>query len=372
MFKLLLLFSFVSCAALNQQVNKVAEKFDTPGPTVDSFKVAWVKNLDPVYNTGNLPIGTSSPFIFDDIVYMGNLKGEMQAYELETGKIIWSVSEDKPIQSQANKFGKNIFYGSKTGRLYSRHYLTGKLNYSIDLGSPIESQPIFTNGRIVLHLRNHTVITLDAKTGKVFWRYKRSIPFTTTLQRVSHVLPYENTVLVGFADGYLVSLSLDQGVVSWEQKLSTGFKFVDVDVTPLYFNGYIVAGSAAGPMRMVNPQNGVIEKNIEFFQSHTPLVDENNLIVGSVFGEVLRIDKFGKVLNKRKISDDGISSIVKWKNGYAVTTMGNYLFHINKDDLTIKSKFHFGSDQSAVFGSLIKSDKFLSVYSSRNRLYVFR
>ncbi len=369
MIKILVVVVFLaSCSS----VKKVTKHLDPPKKDVDAFTVKWVKNLDPVYNNGNLPIGTSSPFIFDDIVYMGNLNGDMNAYDIETGRLIWSKKEGKPIQSQVNKYGEYIYYGSKTGRLYVRHYLTGKLKYSIDLGAPIESQPSFVSGRVVLHLRNHTVVTLDAATGKVFWRYKRSIPYTTTLQRVSHILPIENSMIVGFADGYLVSLSLEEGVINWEQKLSTGIKFVDVDVTPFYYRGYIIAGSAAGPLRMVNPQNGVIEKTIEFFQSHTPLLDNENLIIGSIFGEVIRVDRFGKVLNKRKISDDGISSIVKWKNGYAVTTMGNYILHINQEDFTVQSKYHLGSEFSAVFGNIATSENVMAVYSSRNRLYIFR
>lgn len=338
----------------------------------DDFYVSWVKNLDPSYNSGNLPIGTSSPYIYEDILYMGDLRGFMKAYDIENGHVIWSHDEGSPIQSQANKVGDFIYYGSKNGRLFARHYATGKLLYATDLGAPIESRPSYVRGRLVLHLRNHTIVTLDARTGKVFWRYKRSVPFITTLQRVSNVLAYNNNIIIGFADGHLVSLSLEEGVVNWEQKLSTGTKFVDVDVRPVMFQGLIVAGSAAGPMRMVNPRNGVIEKTIELFQSHTPLIVGDELIVGSVFGIVYRIDKYGKIITKKKISDEGISSINKWKNGHVVTTMGPRISLINKDSLHEIGHFNLGHDQSAVFGTSVVGEEHLSLYSSRNRLYIFK
>ena len=179
--KYFVLIFLVSCSYLN--VKQIPFKAPERKQTV--FNLKWVKNLDPYYKSGNLPIGTSSPFIFEDIVYMGSLAGEMTAYDLKDGSIIWQVKDNGPIQSQVNKSGDIIYYGSQFGRLYARHYLTGKLIYSIDLASPIESQPDFYKGRLVLHLRNHSVIVLDASTGKIFWRYQRSIPYVTTLQRVS-------------------------------------------------------------------------------------------------------------------------------------------------------------------------------------------
>lgn len=374
MMKLLLCFCFVftSCATIKSKIPKIELGLEKPQKEVDHFRVSWVKNLDPVYNTGNLPIGTSSPFIFEDMLYMGDLNGNMTAYDTTNGKVIWTFNDGAAIQAQVNKVGENIYYGTKTGRLFSRNFATGKLNYAIDLGSPVESQPSYTNGRLVVHLRNHTVITLDASTGKVFWRYKRSIPYVTTLQRVSQIMPYKNSMVIGFADGYLVSLSLEEGVVKWEQKLSTGLKFVDVDVKPVYFNNYIVAGSASGPMRMLNPDNGVIERTIEIYQSHTPIISGDELIVGSVFGVLYKVDKYGKIIQQKKISDDGISSVVSWKKGLAVTTMGQKIHQVSNESFMKIASFDLGSDQSAVFGTSVLGEDILSVYSSRNRLYVFQ
>lgn len=304
---------------------------------------------------------------------MGSLKGSMSAYDAMTGQIVWVFNENDAIQSQVNAVGDNVFYGTQSGRLYSRHYMTGVLNYSIDLGSPIESQSAFYKGRLIVHLRDHTIVNLDAETGKVFWRYQRSIPYVTTLQRVSQVMPFENSLIVGFADGYLVSLSLEEGVVNWEQRLSTGVKFVDVDVKPVYFQGSIIAGSAAGPMRMVNPKTGAIEKTIDIYQGHSPLIEGNELIVGSVYGKIYRLDKYGKVINSKKLSDNGISSIISWKDGLVVTFMGEEVLYVNPKDFDTISEFHLGHDQSSIFGSAVVSqDGLLSFFSSRNRLYVFK
>lgn len=364
--------NLTGCASLESISKKKIVHFDKPLKESRIFNLSWIKNLDPIYNTGNLPIGTSTPLISDDIVYMGDLSGTMNAYDLSNGETIWKHNEKSPIQAEATRVGDQVLYGTQSGRLFSRHYLTGKLLYSTDLGAPVESAPVFHQGRAVIHLRNHTLISLDASSGKVLWRYRRAVPFTTTLQRVSKVLPYDNSLVVGFADGYIASLSIEEGVVNWEQKISTGVKFVDVDVRPIYFKGLIVAGSAAGPMRFINPKNGVILRTSKIFQAHRPLIAEDNLIVGSVFGEVSRIDQYGKVILTKKISKDGISDVKRWRKGLLVTTMGEHVYYLNEKTFDIEAQFNLGSAQSAVFGSAVVKDGYLALYSSRNRLYIFK
>ena len=52
--------------------------------------------------------------------------------------------------------------------------------------------------------------------------------------------------------------------------------------------------------------------------------------------------------------------------------MGGTIFHVNAEDLQVLNTFELGSDQSAVFGMAVRGDSTLAVYSSRNRLYLFR
>lgn len=363
----ILLFSFLSCA----QVKKLEKQLESREKESSSIQLAWAKNLDPVYISGNLPIGMTSPFISDDILYIGDLSGSMHAYDLMSGRVVWQVFDKHPLSAMANRFEDSVLYGSKNGRFFSRNYLTGKLNYSIDLGAPIESQPVIVQGRAIIHLRNHTIISLDAKTGKVFWRYKRSIPYTTTLQRVSKVLPISNQLFVGFADGNVASLSLEEGTVKWEQKVSTGVKFVDVDATPVLFDKRLVVGSASGPVRFLNLATGAIETTVEFSLSHTPLKVKDNLIAGSVFGEVYRVDRVGKILKRKKLSDNSISSIKPYKIGFIVGTMGSEVYYLNQE-FEVVEEFNLGSGQSAVFGEIAADSGMVALYSSRNRLYVFK
>ena len=131
------------------------------------FKVAWNKNLDPEYISGNLPVSLGAPRIYQDIVYMGSTAGKMNAYDLETGRTLWTADENTRLGAPVEFFKDHVAYGGLNGRLYVRHYMTGKLKYAIDLGAPIESAPVFYNDRLLLYLRGHQLVRLDAETGKI-------------------------------------------------------------------------------------------------------------------------------------------------------------------------------------------------------------
>lgn len=357
-----------SCA----QLDKVSKYLDPPDREDRTFVARWIKSLDPIYNAGNLPIGTSSPLIYEDILFMGNLRGEMVAYSLSNGRPIWTINENQPINAPAAIFNDLIVYGTKEGRLFARNYYDGKLVYAIDLNTPIESAPVFHAGRMFIHLRDHRIVSLDAATGKVFWSYKRSVPYPTTLQRVSKVLPYENKIIVGFADGNVSALSMEEGVILWEQRISSGVKFVDVDIQPIYFSNYIVAGAAAGELKFINPENGVIVRSIPLTIQARPIKIKNVLVVGTVFGEIALVDNTGKILKRRKLLDNGIGSLALWKGGIVATTMSKEVLFVDPKELDIKSRYDLGHEQSAVFGDISVKNGFMTFYSSRNRLYVFK
>ena len=141
-----------------------------------NFTLTWAKNLDPVYNSGNLPIAFNSPLINEGLVFAGHANGEMVAYQLDNGRPVWSEKDKGGHHGRPILYKDMIIYGTNQGRVIARNFLTGKIVYSVDVGSSIESQGVLYKGRVFFHLRNHQIFSLDATTGKTLWAYKRSVP----------------------------------------------------------------------------------------------------------------------------------------------------------------------------------------------------
>lgn len=365
-----LLSLFTSCAFVKRHKESFIPKAVKPENKV--FKVQWARNLDPEYDTGNLPIGLSSAFMYSNLLFIGDLKGKMTAHNLEDGREVWIQNDQDELGAIAGLYKDSLIYGSYNGRVIARHYLTGELKATVDLGSPVESTPVIHKDRIIFHVRNHQIFCLDAMTLKILWSYRRSVPFTTTLQRVSDALPIDNKLIIGFADGDLVALSLEDGNLLWERKLATGAKFIDVDATPVLFNDKLFVGSVAGALSIVNPDSGMVERTLDLSVSRSPLVVDKELFIGTSSGDIAVMDSSGEITRQVKLTKSGISSLLEWKGQVVVATLSGEVFYVNKKTLEIMEKFDLGSRLSSVLGVLSVQGDYLALFSSRNRLYVFR
>lgn len=349
-------------------------RFDFKAPKRDErfFRLGWAKNLDPSYESGNLPIGVGASRIFNDIVYMGSNSGKMSAYDVETGRTLWSEQEKTILGGAVEYFKDHVAYGGMSGRLFVRHYLSGKLKYAIDLGAPIESAPYYFNERLFVYLRGHQLVHLDAETGKILWVYKRAVPVTTTLQRTTRPLVIGSKVIVGFADGFLAALSLQEGVLVWETKLVETSKFVDVDLNPLQAGGMIISGSPSGNLQAVNPESGSISRTFPVSVMAHPFLKGEQLILGTNDGEVIIMSLGGEILKKGLISKQAVSAVTWWKNHIVAASFDGYLRAVDPLTMEVVDSFALGNDLSAVYSDLSHTPDYLSLYSSRNRLYLFQ
>ncbi len=336
--------------------------------------VSWAKNLDPVYETGNLPIHLGAPAIDTSAtrLFMADGAGKMSSYSLDNGRELWHAKDDGTSHAGATINDEILYYGTSEGRLLSRNSDSGDLNWSIDLGAPIESSPTISGGRLFVQLRNHQVFALDATTGKILWAYKRSVPLLTTLQRASKPIVYRNKLYVGFADGSVAAFNVEEGILLWERKISNGDKFVDVDMTPTFFNDQLWIGSSSNDLHVLDPKNGRTIRTLPFISGYEPLKFGDTLIYGTNNGEIIGVNSAGKTVLKFKVSDFQVSSVTNWKNGYVATDVEGHLYFINAEDGHVEWKHHLGHDASGIFaGPATTKDKF-ALLSSRNRLYVFQ
>jgi len=76
-------FIFLSSCSLLDKLPK------TSGvkPEKNWFKTSFIKNLDPNYESGNLPIALHGPLVYRDMVFVGSNNGVMNAYAKDNGRL---------------------------------------------------------------------------------------------------------------------------------------------------------------------------------------------------------------------------------------------------------------------------------------------
>ncbi|MFG1482562.1 PQQ-binding-like beta-propeller repeat protein [Halobacteriovorax sp. HFRX-2_2] len=358
-----------SCSTLNSVTTKLsADKLEKKPLTL-----AWAKNLEPSYESGNLPISLASPLIHDGQLFAADGRGHFNAYNVETGRLLWTLNIKGQMTSAPIVYENLLIFGDNTGRVYAYDFNKGELAYEFDLDAGVDSTPVVHNGRLFVHTRNHKLFNIDAYTGRVIWSYKRSVPYYSTVQRTSTALISGNKVYAGFADGYFICFSLEEGQVLWERRMSAGQKFVDVDMRPTIFNSKLVVGSVDDKMEVIDLKSGVLYKKLAFQSNRKGvLVDGGKLAAfGSVNGEVIYIDSSFNEVKRIKVDELAVSSLAVWKDGLVVTTVGKTVYYIDSRG-QITQRFDLGSAYSAVFGSMTQDEDFIAFISSRFRLYTFK
>lgn len=79
--------------------------------------------------------------------------------------------------------GDYYYFGTLNGDLIGWSVNEGKEKFKVNLGAPIESPMSISAGRLIVPVRSHSVVCLDASTGKILWSYKRPVAAVKTLQR---------------------------------------------------------------------------------------------------------------------------------------------------------------------------------------------
>ena len=111
-----------------------------------------------------------------------------------------------------------------------------------------QAPPIVNDGVMFLATPMNQVITLDAKTGDIFWRYQREIPEELfQLHPTSRgVGLWEDKVFFATTDCFLVALDAKTGKVLWETKVEDYNNGYYMTLAPLTVKGKVLIGVSGG------------------------------------------------------------------------------------------------------------------------------
>jgi alcohol dehydrogenase (cytochrome c) len=128
-----------------------------------------------------------------------------------------------------------------------------------------EATPIVVNGIIFTTEPPADVVALDAATGNVRWRYRRSLldKLPTCCFRANRGLAVlGNTLFLGSLDGFLVAIDADTGTMIWQTSVVNPADGYTMTGAPLIVNGSVVVGVAGGEygirgfLAAYNPETG--------------------------------------------------------------------------------------------------------------------
>lgn len=192
-----------------------------PGEPSELVKFDQTLKVKKVWSTsvgdglGKQGIGIA-PLYSSGKLYAADYEGRLTAVDAETGNKLWQQKTDLPFSGGPGLEGNLLVMGTIDGQVQAFNADTGSSLWQTRVSSEVLAAPAIGDNIVVVRCIDGRVFGLDASNGNRLWIYDRSVPLLT-LRGNSALLVRAGAVFIGYDDGTIVALELEDGGLAWEQ-----------------------------------------------------------------------------------------------------------------------------------------------------------
>ncbi len=163
-------------------------------------------NMGPMYSSGTL--------------FAADYKGRLVSINAETGRKNWELKTKQSFSGGPGVDESHIYMGTIDGRVVAFDRDNGDELWNAQVSSEVLVPPAAADGIVVVRCIDGRVFGLDADNGARVWIYDHSVPLLT-LRGNANLLVRGGVVFVGYDDGSVVTLHLNDGTLLWSQSVIT-------------------------------------------------------------------------------------------------------------------------------------------------------
>ena len=296
------------------------------GDSVGNLHAVYAASGQPawIYKGSNTVVGL--PSVSGKMVVFAQADGTVTALNLSNGSVIWkyappadSYAADTVVDGTAVGDGK-VFFVKGDGKMYALSASNGRELWTYDSGQELRSAPFFSNGTVFLGEQKGIFSAVNPKTGRRNWGggaggaintpavndgyvYFSSWDGSVQSVRIKGVVPQwkanvgdpvttppfvgAGKILVGTANGKVVSLAASNGAVQWSFDTQGG----SVSAMPVLAEGLVFAGGGQGTLFVLDAASGATRFTFSTGGgiNGTPTFAGGVLFVGSADGNIYAI-----------------------------------------------------------------------------------
>lgn len=318
------------------------------------------------------PEECASGAVVDGRLVLGSRAGSIVAVDTEHGVIQWATLASGGIDSQARYDAAHhqVYVGADDGTLFAVDPASGKVRWTYHAKGAIERAPEVAGDSVYLATAADRVFALDATSGKWRWQYERDTPEGFTIHGYAGPQLNGSDLLVGFSDGYLVSLAGDSGEVVWARSLAAASdQFVDVDSTPEIVGDIVYASSYSGGLYALNLKDGSVRWRLGIEGAGSVRVQGARLYFAAPRQGLHAVDLEGHVVWRQGLTEAGDLTTPLAVGRYLIFSGSRAgLFIVDRDSGKLLELFNPGSGICAA-ATLDSTSSRLYVLSNGGALY---
>lgn len=193
-------------------------------------------------------------------IYTADASGRVSALSMK-GQILWTTPLPNRLVSGPSVGLHHVIVGTDKGTLVALSPYDGHLIWEVQLSGDILAKSAIMQKAVIAKTIDGHLYALDLATGKQIWAIEHGTP-SLVLKASSSPLIIGNTALVGYSDGKLDAVDIQNGRVLWQRGIvySNGAsdveRLVDIDADPLVRNHLIYLASYQGFIGAFDPDSG--------------------------------------------------------------------------------------------------------------------
>lgn len=312
----------------------------------------------------------------EDALYVAALDGRVQALNPKTGALLWQTRTKARVAGGPAIDGELILVGTLDAELIALKRADGKELWRAKGTSEVLAPPVGAGNVVVMRGVDGHLYGLDARDGHRLWSFDRNVP-TLTLRGLSSPLIIDNRIYCGLDNGHLVSLSLSDGELAWDQALSVASgrndldRVIDIDADLVPGQDGFFAVTFGSDLALIDPSTGQSRWRRTVKSYSGMVLGGDKLFVTDADGVVWALDAEtgaqawkSEALKYRRLSPPG------WFNGYVVVGDYNgYLHWLKPDDGTLVARTRLGSDP--IIAPPVTGPQYLYVMNAAGKLAAF-
>jgi len=304
-------------------------------------------------------------------------KGRLMSVDAETGRSNWELKTEQAFSGGPGVDEDQLYMGTIDGRVIAYDRNGGTELWNAQVSSEVLAPPASADGFVVVRCIDGRVFGLDAVNGRRIWIYDHSVPLLT-LRGNADLLVRAGVVFVGYDDGSVVSLKLEDGSVVWTQTIVSPEgrteleRLADVGQQMVIVASDLIVSSYKNRVVSLAADSGRLLWFKEISSATGVQVDRTNLAVSEASGDLWMLDRRNgaTIWKLDRMSNRGLTRPAFYGNYVVVGDMEGYLHWIDTDIGTFVARERVGKKGFAASPFTVGTTLF--VLTSDGKLTAFR
>ncbi len=297
-----LLVAFIVIALLLQGCSWIESWGDdepnAPAPLVEfetSLKVKKVWSVNVGDGMGKQGLSMAPRYSSGTIV-TADYKGKLVSVDADTGQKNWELKTEQPFSGGPGLDDRQIYMGTIDGRVIAYDRDSGTELWNAQVSSEVLTPPASADGIVVVRCIDGRVFGLDEINGRRIWIYDHSVPLLT-LRGNADLLVRAGVVFVGYDDGSVVSLKLEDGSLVWNQTVVSPEgrtelqRLADVGTQMVIVASDLIVSSYKKRVVSLAADSGRLLWFKEISSATGVQVDRTNLAISEANGDLWMLDR---------------------------------------------------------------------------------